>query len=63
MCLYDSIKQNYEVICYEIIENRYILRRSAVLSGMCTNILEEPAASDIFDMPTNDGESKFLYSV
>ena len=43
-------------ICYEIIENCYILRRSAVLSGMCTNILEEPAASDIFDMPTDDGE-------
>lgn len=46
-----------------MIENCYILRLSAVLSGMCTDILEEPAASDIFDMPTNDGDSKFLYNV
>jgi len=50
------MKQNSKVICYEIIENSYILRRNAVLSDMCTNILEEPAASNIFDMPTDDGD-------
>jgi tRNA(Arg) A34 adenosine deaminase TadA len=64
MCAYATVWSKIsKVICYENIENCYILRRGAVLSGMCTDILEEPASSNIFDMPTNDGDSKFLYSV